>query len=326
MADALAIASDNLTSVAVLSFVLGFLGSQLKSDLKLPESVYLFISMYLLFGIGLKGGHALLGVEASSFAQAGVLTLVAGTLIPILAFVTLRMISTLSAVDRGSIAAHYGSTSLITFSAAIIFLETNSITFEGYVIALLVLMEIPGLVVGIYLGSRNLTHKTHWRATLLEVLGGKTVLLLVGGLVIGLVSGEAGYAKVTPFFVDMQSGLLSLFLLHLGFIAGSNVEGIRSVGMKVFLFAILFPVFVGAIGVVAATFLGMSTGGATIFAVLCASASYIAAPAAVSIGLPKANSSIALFSSLAITFPFNLILGIPIFFEVSLLISASGLL
>jgi hypothetical protein len=238
-------------------------------------------------------------------------------LIPLLAFLTLKLIKVLNDVDRGSIAAHYGSTSLVTFSAGLLFLESNNIFVEGYAPALLTLLEIPGLIVGIFLASRSLTTKVSWSSTLKEVLLGKTVLLLAGGLAIGLTTSNEGYLKVSPFFVDLLNGFLVLFLLHLGYLAGSNFSEIRKVGAPLAAFGIFFPLLSGVIGVAAGSLIGMSVGGATMLGILSASASYIAAPAAVSVALPTASPTLALMSSIGITFPFNLILGIPIYYKIA---------
>lgn len=311
------LASANLTSVAVLVFLLGFIGARIKSDVRIPDSIYQMISIYLLFGIGLKGGHALKSVTASSFIKPGLAAIALGLVIPLLAFYILKLISSLNDMDRGAIAAHYGSTSLVTFSAALLYLENSQIHVEGFATALLTLLEIPGVVVGVYLGSRHRDHKVLWAKTLREVVTGKTVLLLVGGLAIGATTSAAGFLKVAPFFIDLQSGFLALFLLHLGYLAGSNWNEIRKVGLSVAAFGILFPLISGSLGVIVGSFVGLSLGGATILGVLCASGSYIAAPAAVSVGLPEANASLALMSSIGVTFPFNLIVGIPLLLQIA---------
>jgi hypothetical protein len=308
--------------VAVLVFILGFIGAKLKSELKLPESVYQMISIYLLFGIGLKGGHSLKSVTPESFIKPALATIFLGILIPIVAFYSLKFIRNISDMDRGAIAAHYGSTSLVTFSAALLYLESNVIEVEGFMTAILTLLEIPGLIVGIYLGSRRKDEKVQWAQTLREVVTGKTVLLLAGGLGIGAVTSVSGYLKVSPFFIDLQGGFLVLFLLHLGYQAGSNWNEVKKVGPKMIGFGIVFPIVSGAIGVATGIAVDLSIGGATVLGVLCASGSYIAAPAAVAIGLPKANSSLALMSSIGVTFPFNLIFGIPLYLEMARLYSA----
>ena len=307
------IAQANLTSVGVLGFIFGFIASRVKSDVRIPEAIYQFLSIYLLIGIGLKGGHSLKDANFSDIVTPSLATITCGIAIPVLAFFILKVIKTLNDVDRGSIAAHYGSTSLVTFSAALLFLESNKIFVEGFAPALLTVMEIPGLVVGIFLASRSSSEKVSWAATLKEVLLGKTVLLLIGGLVIGFITSESGYAKVSPFFVDLLNGFLVLFLLHLGYLAGSNFFEIKEVGLKLAAFGVLFPILGGAIGVGVGTLIGLSIGGATMLGVLSASASYIAAPAAVSVALPQASKTLALMSSIGITFPFNLIIGIPIY-------------
>ncbi len=311
------IAHANLTSVGVLTFIFGILAARIKSDVRVPDAIYQFLSIYLLFGIGLKGGHSLKTSSLSELATPALTTIACGILIPLLAFLVLKLIKVLNDVDRGSIAAHYGSTSLVTFSAGLLFLESNNIFVEGYAPALLTLLEIPGLIVGIFLASRSVTTKVRWSSTLKEVLLGKTVLLLAGGLVIGLITSKEGYVKVSPFFVELLNGFLVLFLLHLGYLAGSNFAEIKKVGAPLAAFGIFFPLFSGVIGVTAGSLIGMSVGGATMLGILAASASYIAAPAAVSIALPTASPTLALMSSIGITFPFNLILGIPIYYKIA---------
>jgi len=314
---ATSVAMTNLTSVSVLVFILGFLAARIKSDMRIPEQIYQFISIFLLFGIGLKGGYALKGVSFESFLGPALATLALGIVIPLTAFFSLKLVRKINDLDRGAIAAHYGSTSLVTFSAALLFLENSGIKFEGYVTALLTIMEIPGIVVGVYLGSRHRNKGVQWGKTLHEVVTGKTILLLVGGLVIGAVTSQAGYTSVVPFFIDLQSGFLVLFLLHLGYLAGKNWGEIKKVGPMVGVFALVFPIFSGTLGVVVGNMVGLSIGGATVLGVLSASASYIAAPAAVSVGLPKANAPLALMSSIGVTFPFNLIFGIPLYLEIA---------
>ncbi|CAN2193162.1 Na+-dependent bicarbonate transporter superfamily [Candidatus Nanopelagicaceae bacterium] len=309
--------TSNLLSVPVLVFILGIVAALFRSDLRLPEPVYRAISIFLLFGIGLKGGHSLKSIAFSDFISPALAVLIIGSLIPAIAFITLRLVKSLSNADRGAFAAHYGSTSLVTFTAGLIFLESRSIAVEPFATALLTLMEIPGIVVGIYLGSRGIQATVKWRETLIETLTGKTIILLVGGLFVGYFASEAGYLKVTPFFIDLQSGALTLFLLHLGFIAGSQLGQFKIAGLPIAIFSVLFPIFAGTLGVIAGNIAGLSIGGAAILGVLAASASYIAAPAAVSLGLPSANGSLALFASIGITFPFNLLVGIPLYLEIA---------
>jgi len=307
---------SNLTSVSVLAFVLGGIGFALRADLRIPEQAYQVISMTLLFGIGLKGGLALHKSNPADLIAPGLMTLGLGCLIPMLAFAALRLIKRLNNVDRGAIAAHYGSTSLVTFTSALVFLDASNISYESYVNALLVIMEIPGILIGILLAS-GIRNALGNRELLREVLLGKTVLLMLGGLIIGLVSGTLGVEKVAPLFVDLQPGILTLFLLNLGYLAMSRIGDLRTVGAGVAIFAVTFPLVAGFIGALAGTAFGMSVGGSAALAVLCASASYIAAPAAVGLALPQASTSLSLVSSLGITFPLNLTLGIPIYIAMS---------
>lgn len=311
------LAIDNLTSVAVLVFAFGFLAARLKSDVRIPDAVYQVISVYLLLGIGLKGGHALHDTDLGDFVAPALMTVGLGILIPFIAFYLLGLNKKLDRIDRGALSAHYGSTSLVTFSAALLFIENNGIQVEGFATALLTLLEIPGLIVGIYLGSRALSNQVKWGKTLLEVFLGKTVLLLLGGLVIGFITNQTGYEKVKPFFIDLQGGILALFLLHLGYMAGNNWSHVRHVGFSLVLFGITFPILAGSLGALGGHLVGLSVGGTAILAVLCASASYIAAPAAVGVALPQANLSLALTSSIGVTFPFNLVFGIPLYIEIA---------
>lgn len=317
MTESLNIAFSNLTSVSVLVFALGFLAARFNSDIRIPEPVYQIISVYLLFGIGLKGGVSLYHSGANGLLKPITATIILGVLIPLIAFLILKRFKRLTEVDQGALAAHYGSTSLVTFTAALVYLDNSRVQYEGFVTALLTIMEIPGIVVGIFLASRHLNRSISWGESLKEILLGKTVFLLVGGLFVGLIAGDAGYERVVPFFVDLLPGILALFLMHLGFLAGSRLTALREVGGGLIAFAIGFPLLAGSLGVLGAAAAGMSIGGATVLGVLCASASYIAAPAAVSIAIPEANPALTITSSLAITFPFNLIVGIPTIYAIA---------
>jgi hypothetical protein len=301
----------NLTSPPVLAFVLGLIAVAVKTDLRLPDAVYQATSMYLLLAIGIKGGVAMREASPAEIALPLVATVMLGVLIPIAAFGVLRILTPLGRIDRGAMAAHYGSTSLVTFTAALVFLEASAISFEGYVATLLTVLEIPGIIVGLLL-ARGL-RGGGLGETLREVVLGRSVLLLVGGLVIGFLTGPLGYVRVEPFFGDLFTGVLTLFLLELGMLTGRQLSAVRQAGPGLVVFALVFPLFAGLTGVIGGTLAGMEVGGAMILGVLCASASYIAAPAAVRLALPEARPSITLASSLGMTFPFNLILGIPLY-------------
>lgn len=313
LSSSLGLALANLTSPPILAFAFGILAVALKVDLRLPDAAYQAITMYLLLAVGLKGGVALRASEPGQVVGPAFMAVGLGIAIPIAAFALLRLVTRLGAIDRGAIAAHYGSTSLVTFTAALAFLDAAGIAFEGYVATLLALLEIPGIVVGLLLAQRSRQGRTVDRESLREVLTGKSVLLLAGGLLIGVITGPTGYARTEPFFGALFTGVLTLFLLEMGALAGRRLPDIRNAGPGLIGFALLFPVLTGTCGVLGGLVAGMNPGGAAVLGVLCASASYIAAPAAVRLALPEANPGYYLTASLGITFPFNLIVGIPLF-------------
>lgn len=314
MTDAWQLASANLTSVPVLAFVLGIIAALIRSNLRLPDSVYRAISMVLLLAIGLKGGRALADTGLNVAVVPALCALGLGIVIPFLAFAGLRYATKLSGTDRGVIAAHYGSTSLVTFVAALAFLEGAGIVVDGYAATMLTIMEIPGIIVGLMLATRGASGSAGWSHGLREVLTSTSIMLLVGGLVIGAVTSAASFARVEPLFVDLFQGLLVLFLLHLGCVVGSRLSDVRRASGGVIGFALVFPIVAGGLGIAVGSLVGLSVGGTVILAVLCASASYIAAPAAVQLVLPSANPGLALTCALGITFPFNLAVGIPLAF------------
>jgi len=311
--DTLSLAWSNLTSIPVLIFLLAIVASRISESVRLPDSIYQGIAIFLLLGIGLKGGHAIKIADHSDVVGPALAALSLGILIPFIAYWLLTATRRFSQVDRGSLAAHYGSTSLVTFTAALVMLESIGMFVEPFVAALLAIMEIPGIVVGVYLGTRGTRGISSRRETFKEIFFGKTVFLLIAGLVVGFVAPSASYEKVEPFFVALQPGILALFLLQLGVMVGSRLESLRDGGVWLPVFALVMPIIGGMLGSFSGVALGMSIGGATMLAVLAASASYIAAPAAVSLAMPKANLSISLSASLGMTFPFNLIVGLPLY-------------
>jgi hypothetical protein len=327
--DSFPLALANLTSIPVLIFVAAVIAARLQTDIRLPDAVYQGITIFLLVGIGIKGGHALKETSGEQLLLPGLTALGLGIILPFLAFGLLSLSKKVTRLEKGNLAAHYGSTSLVTFTAGLVMLESLKIYVEPYTAALLAIMEIPGIIVGIYLGTRALrgsgasgeSGEAEGRiplgATLKEVLLGKTVLLLVVGLAVGFIAPEPSFVKVEPFFVALQPGVLVLFLLQLGFIVGSKLDSVLKAGVWLPIFAILMPLASGTIGALVGTAAGMSIGGATMLAILCASASYIAAPAAVGLAMPSANLSLALTASLGITFPFNLIVGLPLYLAVA---------
>ena len=304
----------NIGSPAVLAFVLGFVATLLRSDLRFPEQVTSFLSSYLLFAIGLKGGLRLREAEVADLLAPVGMTVVLGLLTPLLAYLVGRRWLRLDVANAASIAAHYGSVSAVTFTAAESFARSAGTLGEGFMPALVALLEIPGIIVALVIAGRALGGRSIGKA-LHEVVTGKSVVLLLGGLVIGTVSPLESVAKVEPFFVDLFTGFLCFFLLDLGTLAGQRIADIRRSGMRLLTAAVAMPVTFGVLGVAAGTTAGLSVGGATVLGTMAASASYIAAPAAVRVGLPEADLGYSLGAALGLTFPFNLIIGIPLYAE-----------
>lgn len=321
----LELAIQNLVSPPVLAFALGLLAVSLKSDLRLPEAVYQGLSIYLLLGIGIKGGVALSQSSMAEITLPLLGTLALGLTVPVLAYLILGLLTGLGGIDKGAIAAHYGSTSLVTFTAAMVLVESSGYAVEGYVTTLLAVLEIPGIVVGLLLASRALGRSVNWGEAVREVLTGRSIVLLAGGLALGYLTGESGYARIEPLFGGLFTGVLTLFLLEMGIVAGRRLPDIKSAGFGLVFFGLGFPLLSGSLGVLVGQLSGMGVGGAAILGVLSASASYIAAPAAVRLALPEASPGLYLTASLGITFPFNLIVGIPILLTLSELFERMGM-
>jgi hypothetical protein len=309
------IAVRALTSIPVLAFVLGVVATRAKADVRLPEPIYAALSIYLLLGIGIKGGVGLR--ESGIMAALGPVTaaLLLGVVIPFIALAVSRLLTRLDPINRAALAAHYGSTSLVTFTAALVFLDLAAIEYEGFVATLLAVMEVPAIVIAIVIAGRMRpagAGRGSPREAIQEVLTSRSIVLLIGGLAIGYLSGPVGYEAVKPFFSGMFQGALALFLLEMGALVGKRLNDLRLAGAGLVAFALVMPVIGGGLGVVAGALVGLSVGGTTVLGVLAASASYIAAPAAVRLALPEANPAFYLTASLGITFPFNLVVGIPL--------------
>ncbi len=311
--NSLDLAIENLTSPPVLAFVLGVLAVILRSDLRLPDPIHTWISTYLLLAIGLKGGHSLKGTDISSLTKPALLTIAFGIAIPVIVFFVTTKLLKLNAPDAGSIAAHYGSVSVVTFTAAMVFAAEADFITEPFMTSLVAILEVPGIVVALVLASMK-SEGVNWRNAVHEVLTGRSVLLLIGGLVIGAVSSANSFSRVEPFFVGMFSGLLTLFLLDMGATVATRFATSGRPPLRMAIFAIITPIVFGSAGILAAHSIGLSIGGSAVFGIMAASASYIAAPAAVRIALPDADSGLSLGLALGVTFPFNLTIGIPLAF------------
>ncbi|AFH39439.1 sodium-dependent bicarbonate transport family permease [Thermus thermophilus] len=308
--DALELLRLNLLSPMVLAYFLGIAARLLKSDLAFPEALYTALSIYLLFAIGFKGGVELSHTPLAVVLLPALLTLALGLFRPFPAYLLARRFLRVGREDAAALAAHYGSVSAVTFLAALTFVQAVGDAAPGFMPTLVALLEVPGIVVALLLAKRR---EGRLGEALHEVLAGKSVVLLLGGLLVGLLSGEEGMKKVEAFFVEPFQGALTLFLLDLGMVAASRLSVLRKVGLRLVLFGVGLALFHGALGVYLGLLAGLGVGGAAVLGAMAASASYIAAPAAVRIALPEANPSLYLTASLAVTFPFNLVLGIPLY-------------
>lgn len=283
-----------------------------KSDLALPEPVYQGLSIYLLLAIGLKGGAALSATPFAEVWMPGVVTLALGIITPISAFYLIRHAGGLGRDDSAAVAAHYGSVSVVTFLAAMEAVKRSGFEAEGYLPALVAILEVPGIVVALLFAQASRKGEG-WTKALHEVVTGKSIVLLLGGLVIGAICGKERLLDVQPFFGGIFKGALCIFLLELGLVAGRRLRDAGRAGARLLVLGVVIPPLHGLLGVAFGLWAGMSVGGAAVLGAMASSASYIAAPAAVRIALPKANPAYYLTLSLGITFPFNLALGIPLY-------------
>lgn len=307
----------NILSPVVLAFFLGMIATLVRSDLKIPDEFYQALSIYLLFAIGLKGGVELSASTPREFLLPVGAALALGCVIPVWCYAFLRKVGRMRVSDAAALAAHYGSVSAVTFLATLAFLTALDVPHEGFLPALLAIMEVPAIVVALVIARSRLPGRTSWGEIFREILAGKSIVLLLGGLAIGYAAGPAGFAKVEGFFVTPFYGVLALFLLEMGMVAARRLSDLRKAGLFLIAFGIAAPLLNGIIGVFVGKWSGLSLGGSVVLGVLAASASYIAAPAAVRLSLPQANPTYYLTASLAITFPFNLVVGIPVYYSFS---------
>jgi len=325
---------QNLLSPIVLFFILGIFAALVKSDLKFPKDLSEALSIYLLIAIGIKGGIELSHYSIGSVFRPILGTIFLGVVIP---FITLFIMKLMKMDLKNSIglAATYGSISIVTYASAISFLEKSGTSYEGFMNALVVIMESPAILVSLLVlkiieknesiheipsrsvGFVSASTRLIDKEVLRESIFGKSILLLLGSLFIGVIVGERAVPLVKPLFMDLYNSVLILFLLNMGIIAGQRLPEVKKHGVKLLFFGLFSPVLFGSLGVLVGSLVGLSLGGATLMGVLAGSASYIAAPAALKTSVPEANPSIYLGLSLGVTFPFNLILGIPIYYQIA---------
>jgi hypothetical protein len=309
---------ENLTNPALLFFLLGVLAVKLKSDLEIPPNSSKFISLYLLFSIGFKGGQEL---SHSNFTLEIIWSILFGVfiaiLIPIYSYFILRR--KFNCYDSGAIAAAYGSVSAVTFVTAATFLEMQDLKFSGHMVAVMALMEAPAIIIGVIL-IRMFSKKQETKTSLLSLIKHSftngSVLLILGSLLIGLLASDEQALGIKPFTNDLFKGFLAIFLLDMGIVSGKKLNDFIKSGWFAIIFAVLMPLFNGCLVAVISNLITDDIGNRFILSILAASASYIAVPAAMKIAVPKANPGLFLPMALAVTFPFNITLGMPIYLSI----------
>jgi hypothetical protein len=308
---------DTLTSPIILFFALGLLAGFARSDLAIPEAIAKGMAIYLMAAIGLKGGVSVAATGVNGgLALAAAAGLLLSFLLPLPAYAFLRGVGRLGQTDAAAVAAHYGSVSLVTFITATEMLEGIGLLVPGYMAAVLALMETPAIITGLWLARRGLQKASlpeNGSGLMHEVFLNASVVLLVGAFLIGLIAGKEGFAPIAPVFEGGYRGILCLFLLDMGLLAARRLTQTRALTARLASLAVLLPVLNGTVGVLLGSAIGLEPAVAATLGILAASASYIAVPAAMRLALPEADPGIYLSMSLGLTFPFNIIVGIPLF-------------
>jgi hypothetical protein len=316
---------ENLVSPITLAFLLGMIATIIRSDLEIPEPVIKIFAIFLLFSIGLQGGQELAGVAFEDIANGlGVIAALI-VVLPLIAFLVAKFVLRLDIPNAAGVAALYGSVSSVTFVVSRAYAESKGTPMDGYVTGLVALMELAILVAlfyGRFALSRSNGDRGKLTAILMETLRGRGLVLLGGGLLIGGLIGDKNFARIEPFFVDLFRGVLVLFLLEMGMTAARQLKDFAKVGPAMAVFGIVMPMFHGALATGLATWAGLPLGSAFVIGAVAASASYIDAPAAVRATFPSANPGIYLTASLGITFPFMLIVGVPMVYQMAVLWSS----
>jgi hypothetical protein len=314
----LSLVADNLLNPPILFFVMGLLAVWFRSDLEIPQPLPKLFSLYLLFSIGYEGGVRLGASGFSPYVLLCIgLALFMATLVPVYSYFILR--AKLDVPNAAAIAATYGSISAVTFLTAVAFLGKIGLPYGGHMVAGMALMESPAIVVGVLLARRFGAASTspertlNWKHLLREAVANASVFMLLGSLIIGVLTGEKAAPSMEPFTHHIFKGMLSFFLLDIGLVAARKMGDLKKSGPFLIGFGLLMPLFNAALGIGLARLIGMTPGDAILFAVLCGSASYIAVPAAMRLALPEANPSLYVSMALAVTFPFNIVLGIPLY-------------
>jgi uncharacterized protein len=309
---------SNLTNPTLLFFLLGILAVTLKSDLEIPTASSKFISLYLLFSIGFKGGQELAHSGfTNEIIYSLLFALLLASLIPLYTFFILKQ--KLSISDAGAVAAAYGSVSAVTFVAAASFLEAQKIAFGGHMVAVMALMESPAIIVGVILimqFDKSSNNNVSIKSVIQHSFTNGSVLMIIGSLIIGLIADTKQAEGIKPFTTDIFKGFLAIFLLEMGMVTARRFAAFKKYGWFVSLFAIIVPAVNGCIVAWASQFITHDTGNRFIFSILAASASYIAVPAAMRLAAPKADPGLYIPMALGVTFPFNITVGMPLYFAI----------
>ncbi len=300
-----------MLDVVVLFFLLGLLAGLARSELKLPPALYDSLSLVLLLSIGLKGGEGLAKHPLLPLVPQLAVVIALGIVLTIVAHAVLRR--RFAAADAASIAAHYGSVSVATFAVGVNWLNTRGIDFEPQLPIFLAVMEVPPIIVGIVL-ARGLRSGIDWQKLGHEAFFGKGVVLLLGGMAIGWLAGPDGLAPIKPLFYDLFKGALAIFLLEMGLIVARQTDVLRRQGAFLMTFGLVMPLVSSLLGAACGLLLGLSVGGTMLLATLAASASYIAVPATMRLAIPAANPALSLAAVLGVTFPFNILAGLPFYY------------
>ena len=308
---------DSFLDPVILFFVLGLLAGLLKSDLKIPEQLYETLTIYILLSIGLKGGSKLSQSTADTTVTAIVASMILGAMIPLIAYPILRKLGKFGRSDSAALSGHFGAVSSVTFAVALDYLLSRSVYFEEYVPVLYVTLEVPAILIAIGL-ARFKTDKKNMpvKKLLREVFMSKSVFLLIGGLLIGYFGMAEKMGAIKTVFFDPFKGILAIFLLEMGIVTSRRIKEVKKYGAFLLVFGVVFPIMMATLGCFMGKLAGMSVGGSFILGVLAASASYITAPVTMRMAIPEANPSLYLTSSLGIVFPFNIILGVPLYFQI----------
>ena len=339
---------SNLLTPIILFFLFGIIAARIKSDLKIPEAISEFLPIYLLAAIGLHGGIEMRNTGFENMLIPMLVAIGLSLLFTLNHYQILRRLGKFNIFDSYALASTYGAVGAVTFSVGLSFLKNQGVTSEGYLAAILAILEPVAFIMAIFLTNmavskqirakkKSFTNddtsdidiglretKTKLSQVLHESLTGKAIVILLGCIVIGYMIGESGFSSISIVFDQMFTGAIVIFMIEMGIIAGQRLDDIKKVGIFLIAFAVIMPTFNGIIGVLVATGMGLSLGGAVMFGLLLASASFIAAPAVLRHAIPQANPSLYITSALGITFPFNIIVLLPIMFAISTLVHGEG--